>query len=141
MLACTPEPELRTERTIELATAVLMIEISFADNAIDNSERNMIQQLLAAEFDMTEAEVTELIKLAEQEENHAVSLHEFTRLLTDTLSINQRINVLKNLWRVAFADNRLDKYEEYTIRKVSDLLYVSHTDFIKAKHSAQSENN
>ena len=141
MLAHTPETESRAEKTVELAAAVLMIEISLADDAIDDSERSMIQQQLKAEFSMTEAEVTELMKLAEQEADHAVSLHEFTRLLTDTLPMSQRINVLANLWRVALADNRLDKYEEYAIRKVSDLLYVSHTDFIKAKHSAQSEND
>ena len=122
--------------TIELATAVLMIEISLADDHIDDNERETIKKLLTRSFSLDEAEIDELINAAEQEVDHAVSLYEFTRLLNDSLDIDEKTRVVQNLWRVAFADSVLDKYEEYYIRKVADLLYVPHSNYIKAKHDA-----
>ena len=66
--------------------------------------------------------------------------NEFTRLLNDNLSRSERINIIENLWRVAYADSVLDKYEEYYIRKVADLLYVAHSDYIKTKLKAAELN-
>ena len=126
----------KQEKTLELATAVLMIEISLADDHIDERERDEIKKQLMAGFNLNEKEISELIDLAEKEADHAVSLYEFTRLLNDTLSMDKRVEVIRNLWRVAYADSVLDKYEEYYIRKVADLLYVAHSDYIKSKHDA-----
>ena len=124
------------KKTIALATAVLMIEISLADDHISDDERNAISHLLTQTFDLEQNEIDDLITAAEQEVDHAVSLYEFTRLLNDSLSMTERVNIIENLWRVAYADSGLDKYEEYYIRKVTDLLYVAHSDYIKAKHKA-----
>ncbi len=119
--------------TLELATAVLMIEISLADHHIDDRERDEIKRLITAKFALEENAIQELIDAAEKEVDHSVSLYEFTRLLTDRLTMEERVEVIRNLWSVAYADNVLDKYEEHYIRKVADLLYVAHADFIKSK--------
>ena len=123
-------------KSIELATAVLMIEISLVDDHIDDREREEIKKQITAGFKLDEKTIQELIEAAEQEVDHAISLYEFTRLLNDTLSMEDRIAVIKNLWRIAYADDVLDKYEEYYIRKVADLLYVAHSDYIKSKLDA-----
>jgi uncharacterized tellurite resistance protein B-like protein len=47
------------------------------------------------------------------------------------------MKLVENMWRVAFSDQKLDKYEEALIRKVADLIYVSHQDFIKTKLAAR----
>lgn len=122
--------------TIELASAALMIEISLADDHIHDEERHIINKLLSENFDLEQTEVEELIELAEEEVDHAVSLYEFTRLLNDSLSIPEKINIIENLWHVAYADSVIDKYEEYYIRKVADLLYISHSDYIQSKLKA-----
>ena len=127
---------LEAKSTIELATAALMMEISLADDKIQDEERHVIRGLLTNTFSLEEEEINELIDSAEQEVNHAVSLYEFTRLLNDNLNMSERINIIENLWRVAYADSVLDKYEEYYIRKVADLLYVAHKDYIKTKLKA-----
>ncbi len=124
------------KHTIELASAALMIEISLADDHIHEKERGVINKILADDFEMEQVEITELINLAEEEVDHAVSLHEFTRLLNDTLSRQEKITIIENLWRVAYADSIIDKYEEYYIRKVADLLYISHSDYIQSKLKA-----
>jgi uncharacterized tellurite resistance protein B-like protein len=124
------------KHTIELATAALMIEISLADDHIHEEERRIIKKLLSNNFDLPEDKIDELIALAEDEVDHAVSLYEFTRLLNNSLSILEKIKIIENLWRVAYADSVVDKYEEYYIRKVADLLYIAHSDYIKSKLKA-----
>ena len=89
---------------------------------------------------MQQHEIEDLINLAEKEIDHAVSLHDFTRLLNESFSKAEKINVIENLWHVAYADSILDKYEEYYIRKVADLLYISHSDYIQSKLKAADEN-
>ncbi|MCG8378446.1 MAG: TerB family tellurite resistance protein [Proteobacteria bacterium] len=122
--------------TIELATAVLMIEISLADNRIDEKERDTINKLLSDNFGLTDNDLNELINLAENEVDHAVSLYDFTRLINDNLNESEKLIIIENLWQIAYADSVLDKYEEYYIRKIADLLYVSHSNYIKAKITA-----
>ncbi len=124
------------KHTVELASAALMIEISLADEHIQDEERHVINKLLSDNFNLAQTEVNELIELAEEEVDHAVSLYGFTRLLNDSLSIPDKINIIENLWHVAYADSVIDKYEEYYIRKVADLLYISHSDYIKSKLKA-----
>jgi uncharacterized tellurite resistance protein B-like protein len=123
--------------TVELASAALMIEISLADDHIHEDELRVIKKLLKQNFNLEQTEVDELIKLAEKEVDHAVSLYEFTRLLNESLSMSDKIAIIKNLWHVAYADSVLDKYEEYYIRKVADLLYISHSDYIQTKLKAE----
>ena len=60
-------------------------------------------------------------------------MYEFTRLINDHYSYEQKTGLVENLWRLAFADENLDKYEEGLIRRVADLIHVSHGDFIKTK--------
>ena len=124
----------RPGNRVELAAAVLMIEISLADSAIDNEELAVIKTTLVNHFNIAAGQVEELIELARREVDLAVSLHDFTRLLNENLDPAEKIRVIESLWKVAFADAVLDKYEEYYIRKIADLLYISHKDYIRTKH-------
>ncbi len=135
----SPENITEIKHTVELATAVLMIEISLADDHIHDEERRLIKTLLLQNFNISDQEIDELIELAEKEVDHATSLHDFTRLLNDHLKADDKIGVIENLWRVAYADSSLDKYEEYYIRKISDLLHVPHSRYIKAKLKAVND--
>lgn len=128
--------ETTKQHTVELATAALMVEISLADNHIHEEERRTIKQLLGDSFSIENDEIDALVELAEVEVDHAVSLYEFTRLLNESLSMPDKITIIENLWHVAYADSVIDKYEEYYIRKVADLLYISHTDYIQSKLKA-----
>jgi uncharacterized tellurite resistance protein B-like protein len=127
----------QVKHTVELASAALMIEIGLADDHLHVDERLTIKNIISNTFALTEDEIDELIELAEKEVDHAVSLYEFTRLLNEALSQQEKINIIENLWHVAYADAVLDKYEEYYIRKVADLLYISHNDYIQTKLKAE----
>lgn len=125
--------------SVELAAAVLMVEISMADSVLQHEERRVIENALEKNFNMAETEARSLIELAEKEVDHAVSLYEFTSFLNDSMSNEERAMIVELLWQVAFADTVLDKYEEYYVRKIADLLYVPHRDFIKAKLKASED--
>lgn len=136
----TPDSTDSSQR-LELSAAVLMVEISLADASIDDAELAVIQNALSAHFHIPTDRAQELITLAQQEVDLAVSLHSFTRLLNEQLSPPEKIQIIELLWRVAFADTRLSKYEEYHIRKIADLLYISHKDFIRTKHQAAQQDS
>lgn len=128
--------ETRGAHGLELSAAVLMIEIALADSRIENEELDVIKDILQQHFNLSQDESENLIELGKREADHATSLFEYTRTLNEKLSAEEKAKLIEMLWRVAVADVVIDKYEEYYIRKVADLLYVSHGDYIKAKHNA-----
>ena len=76
---------------------------------------------------------------AKENQNSSTSLYEFTRKINDEYKFEDKKNLILSMWKIAFADGNIDKYEEYVIRKVSDLIYISHPDFIESKQVAKKE--
>lgn len=122
------------ERGFKFATAALLIEMTRADFEVQREELDAVADAIRSAFDLDEEETRELVSLAETEMDEATSLHEFTSTLNAQLGPEQRHHVIELLWRVAYADGRLDKYEDHFVRKIADLLYVRHSEFMKAKH-------
>ena len=119
----------------------LMIEVSLADQSIDESEIESLKKTLSNKFDIKEAEISSLISAGKESQEESTSLYEFTRVVNDDFSFEEKYSLIKSMWEIAFADGNIDKYEEYVIRKVSDLIYISHDDFIKAKLEVKNENS
>ena len=122
---------------IDLATATLMVEVSKADFSQDESELQSIRQLLLTHLSLGEEEVDTLLASAHDEADRMVSLQHITRLMNEQLDQRAKARVIELMWLVAYADGEKHHYEEHLLRKVSDLLYVSHEDFIKARHLAE----
>ena len=131
--AATGEGE---HRTLELACAALMFEVARADFSVETTEQDAVTSLLTAQFNLSADEVSTITEAAIEQADAATCLFEFTRTLNELASAEQKRNLLAMMWRVAMADNALSRYEEHVIRKVADLLYVPHGDFIAAKQSA-----
>lgn len=123
--------------SLELASAALLFEISRADNDISNIEKSEIAAAMRGVFSLDEQELQGLLEAADSAVADAVSLYEFTEVLNEQFDRQQKINLIEMLWRVAFADDVLDQYEEYYVRKIADLLHVSHKDYIKTKLRVQ----
>ncbi len=121
------------QHTLQLATAALLIEMTRADFEIKAIELEKIMSVMKGHFSLSDDETAELIELAETEADNAVTLHEFTSLLNDSYSYEEKIEVIRLLWEIAYADGEIEKYEDYLVRKVAELLYVKHRDFIGAK--------
>ncbi|HKJ08173.1 MAG TPA: TerB family tellurite resistance protein [Gammaproteobacteria bacterium] len=128
-----------TEHALRLATAALLVEMTRADFHVESDERSAVYNALRRVFGLSAEETSELVELAEQDASSASSLFQFTHLIDTHFSPKRKAYVVEMLWRVAFADGVMDKYEEYLVRKVADLLHVSHRDFLQTKHRVQAE--
>ena len=135
------ETEVDIEHRLKLATAALMIEIMKQDGETKNEEVEAVKQSLQTKFELTKIEIDELFALASEEAKQSVDLYQFTSLIREHFSQEKKIKTIEYLWAIAYADNHLDSHEEHLIRRVSDLLYVTHQDFMKAKHKIQEKMN
>lgn len=122
-----------TDHQKQLAVAALLVEVAMADHQFSESELQNISAILKRKFTLSSDEIDELISLAKHETNHATSLHQFTQLINQYCNEGEKFNLMKAMWEMAYADGDLNKYEDYIIRKIADLIYVPHSEFIRAK--------
>lgn len=132
-----PEQEEDLDHQLKLATAALLIEMMQQDHKIHEVERETVRESLQKEFDLTREETNELFRLAAEEADDAVDYHQFTSLIARHCTREQKIKVVEYLWRIAYADRHLDALEEHMIRRLADLIYVSHRDFIQTRHKVE----
>ena len=121
------------------ACIALLLETSMADNLLDESEIKTLKATLINDFKLEETEIDELIEISKKNVDDSTSLYDFTRDINDNFESEERIKLIESMWKIAYADGNIDKFEEHIIRKVSNLIYVSHSDFIKAKISAKEK--
>ncbi len=127
-----PEPE-DEAIGVELASAALLMEIVFADYNCDDTELEAAQQALRSRFSLPTEQLDGLLERARQLHSDAVSIHPFIDAINNDFDETQKYQLIVNLWQVALADGELDKFEQHYIRKIAELLYVPHSDFIRAK--------
>ncbi|SVA56702.1 uncharacterized protein METZ01_LOCUS109556 [marine metagenome] len=124
---------------IQMATAVLLIEMARADFDQAENENEVIKQLLKGHFDLNNRQTDDLFDEAVSVADDAVSLHEYTHALHKTLTQEAKEEVIEMLWRLAMSDDNLDKHEDYLVRKIADLLYVPNSIVLKMRHKVTSE--
>lgn len=124
------------ERDLQLASAALLIEIGKADRERDPREQAAIIAAVRATYGLDDTAVEELIRDAEAASDSAPSLYDFTHVINECCSEEEKYKLVRECWRVAFADGNLDKYEDHAIRKIADLIYLPHSLYIKAKLEA-----
>lgn len=127
------------DNSVLLSAIALLLEVSLADEIMDISEVKTLKDVLLKEFDVDQTKIDDLISNAKKNQNSSTSLYEFTRKINDDYKFEDKKNLILSMWKIAFADGNIDKYEEYVIRKVSDLIYISHPDFIESKQLAREE--
>ncbi len=127
------------EHDCELATAILLVEVMRADRTSRPDERKAVVAALARAFRLDEGQAQDLLALGERRADEIVSLHEFTQAINRRLDAERKAHILELLWRVAYADGDIDRYEEHLIRRLADLLHIPHSTYIRKKLSACEE--
>jgi len=125
--------EVQVAQTIDKTCASLIIEVALADKVFDESEINLLKNMLLETYSLKLDDANELIANAEKTVNESTSLYGYTREVNDNFDYQSKLDLLDQLWRMAFADGNIDKYEEHVVRKISDLIHISHNDFIQSK--------
>ena len=127
------------EHALRVATAVLLVEVARADFIIVPSEKLRLRELLEQQFHLSTQELDALLEEAEADADRMVSIQHVTRLLNQHYDHAMKRRVVEMMWQLVYADGEKDRYEEHLIRQVADLLYVSHSEFIQARHKAEAE--
>lgn len=125
------------EHTLELATAVLLVEVMRADPALGEAERLAVVQALRSQFALAEDELARLMELAQERARGSNDFFQFTNVVNDRFSHPEKVAMVEAMWRVAFADGHLDAHESHLISKVAGLLHVTHGEYIAAKLHAR----
>ena len=131
--ADVPTPAAR-EHALRFATAILLVEVARADFAEAVAEEATIRALLEKSFKLNPEETSLLLEEAKAKADHATSLQAFTRELHENLTVPEKHRIIEMLWRVALADEHLDKHEDHLVRKIAGLLYVSHADLVRIRN-------
>jgi uncharacterized tellurite resistance protein B-like protein len=133
-----PATKNSSEGKIQIACAALLIEMMHIDNKLEAEEQRSVVCRLETLFELTPQQTEYLLELASQEREEATDYYQFTQLINREFSTEQKRELIESLWRVAYADGKLDAYEEFMVRKIADLLHLQHKDFIMTKHRVMS---
>ncbi len=122
-----------SEHELRLAAAALMYETAMADYDLGQEEQTLIQKLVSEQFELSKTEADELLALAQSQVKDATDLHGFTRLINRNWTLEERTLLVDRMWRVVYADRRLDDHEVHLMRKIQRLLHIPHRDFVASK--------
>lgn len=139
LLGSAVAPAEQPEDPTPLAAAMLLFEVAWADHQLTQDEVDSMVAALESLFDIGEAAARALADRAIETHQSETSIYPFTRDINEVLTQDEKNDLITTLWRLALADQIVDKYEEHAIRRIADLLYVPHREFIRAKQRAQRE--
>jgi uncharacterized tellurite resistance protein B-like protein len=125
-------------RGLQLATAVLLVEVMRADASCSDAERSQTLTALRQRFALSDDELARLMAHAESTAKTANDYFAFTSAMNDHFTQPQKIQVIEYMWQVAYADGQLDANENHLISKIAGLLYVTHGEYIAAKLNAKA---
>jgi uncharacterized tellurite resistance protein B-like protein len=126
------------QHSLQLSTAVLLVEVMRADPTLQASEREAVLQALRSRFALRDDEIERLVELAHETARTAYDYQRFTSLLNERFTQEQKIAVVESMWEVAYADAHLDAHENHVISKIAGLLHVTHGEYIAAKLRAKA---
>ncbi len=127
------------EKKLQNACAALLIEMMYIDDQLTIEEQNSIVAKLEELFSLSAEQANSLIELADKQRKSATDYFQFTHLINSEYSEEEKIRLIEALWRVAYADGELSMYEEHLVRKIADLLHISHLDYIMTKNQIKNE--
>jgi uncharacterized tellurite resistance protein B-like protein len=121
------------EDRIKIATCVLLLEMANADGVLSHSEGEKLREILQNELKLRPDEIEKILSIAEREREESVDLWAYTDLINEHFTATDKQRLVEMIWELAYADDRLDQYEDYLVHKLGNLLHVKHENLIAAK--------
>ncbi|MDR3452841.1 MAG: TerB family tellurite resistance protein [Rhodoferax sp.] len=134
--AGSQSPQAR-ENTLQLATAVLLVEVMRVDGNTHAAQQSTIMSALRERFALPDDALAQLVEQARQTAETANDYYRFTSSMNEEFTQAQKIQVVEAMWQVAYADAHLDANEISLIGKIAELLYVTQGEYIGAKMRAK----
>ncbi len=129
----------KASKKYQVATAALLIEIAKADGDFSDEERNRIIELMKNDFDLDDDCIVELLELSEQKVKDSISVYEFSSVINESFTQKEKIELMKNLWRIIYEDGKLNSHEDRLIKIIGSTLNLEHKDVIDAKLFVKQE--
>lgn len=136
-----PAASAHEPHALELATAVLLVEVMRADPQLAEAERRAVVAALRKKFSWGEDEIARLVELAQEKARTASDFHQFTSIINERFSQDEKVRIVEHMWEVAYADGHLDAHENHLIARVAELLHVTHGQYIAAKLHAKGSSS
>lgn len=127
------KPKKDKSRNIQVATCALLIEMAGIDDEFDQAEKGRIIEIIKRNYNLTDQEIDRLMDLARQELDSRIDLWNFTNLINQNYTIQQKKKVIETIWEVVYADGRLSAHEDYLVHKLYKMLGLTHKQLIEAK--------
>lgn len=146
MLTKKPEavPESQEQDEIEriqVATCIILLEVAKSDDEFSSIEKATVKAILKKKFDVSAEAVEELMEMASTKREESVDLWQFTNLINQNYTKEEKMKIVESAWRVIYADKKLDGYEDHFVHKLAKLLQLDHSELIEAKLKIKYENN
>ena len=123
----------------QVATAALLIEIAKADGDFSDDEKKRIIELMQNDFELDDECVNELLELSKQKVKDSISVYEFSSVINESFTQQEKIELIKNLWRIIYEDGKLDSHEDRLIKIIGSTLNLEHKNVIDAKLFVKQE--
>ena len=124
---------------IKIAACALFLEMVQANGDFSEVEKSKIFDIFKSNFSLTENEINQFISESQEKIKKSVSSYEFTEIVNQNFDNEEKYNLIKSLWHIAFADGNLDEFEDHYIKKIASNLNLSHKDRIAAKLEVKTE--
>ena len=128
-----------TQHNIQVASCALLLEMSHIDGEFDTAEQGRILSIVKRDFHLTNEDAEALLRTAQEELEKSIDLWRFTKLINENYSAEEKLGIIETVWKIAYADGKLDKHEDYLVHKLAQLLYIDHNRLIEAKLKAKGE--
>jgi uncharacterized tellurite resistance protein B-like protein len=125
--------EAENEQRLQVATAVILLEVAHADEEYSESEQDSILQILRDQFNLDRQSVQELLLVSEEQQRRSIDLWHFTEIINRNYNTEEKCLIIEKVWQVIYADGKLDKYEDHIVHKLARILNLSHAQMIEAK--------
>lgn len=141
MLGIQPGGNINDEKTgphpIHVATCALLLEIAHIDGKFTEDERHRIVSAFHEEYGLDHSEIEAIMDAAKSEVKRSIDLWQFTSIINQNYPLEEKIRIIEMIWKVIYTDGKLDKYEDYLVHNLADLLRLDHSELIKAKLKAK----
>jgi len=124
---------------IELTAAVLAYEIARSDGDISNDELSVLMEEIEKIAKKVGKEKYEILKIVEMYSKDSVSFHEFVEDINNNYQKDQKLSLLGFMWKIAYADGRLDVDEERLVRRVAELIKIKDVEVLKLKYLSKND--
>jgi len=118
---------------VRVAVCALFLEMANIDGEFSASERENVISLLRRQYQLSDEHIAELIEASKKQLEGSIDLWQFTNLINQNYSREEKIQIIEMVWQIVYADGRLDKHEDYLVHKLAKLLRLTQKDLIDAK--------